>query len=231
MGCASITTPVGTIQSPIVARDFAGPQTYMGPMPSGIVLLTGTKDDPKNIAFCQAYMSYKTPQLARGTSIAAANVIVTWFPLADPQNTALDPTKVSSADCPTLLAHYNFPFAQQFLANFKNSAGKVQPITGVGPFVALIAPDTTGLEHAAVSDGSSVAQSDIGAFATDWLDKLQQTQAAANSSASSSSTSLASLIHGGWSFFVTVVTAAWPGVGAAINTVVGWVSDAICKPS
>jgi hypothetical protein len=153
---------------PTFATQLAGPQTYLAPMPTAVVILK-PDDMARNRAFCAAFTQrLPTVEQANAVSVVAPNIVPTrWLVQLG------DVPRDKAQDCEYLVGTYDYARAARLLSAAKLTEGGV---SGLGPYLVLVVPDATGL-HVVGLDGSAYAQSDFGRFLDRWSTALTETQA------------------------------------------------------
>lgn len=165
-GCAAQMAPpppgpaptqgMGTFEAFLTGREFAGPQTYLGPVPTAVVVL---KDGQaaRNQALCQGYMAMPTvSSLAEGSALAPNAIPLRWL-LKDEPDTAPDA-------CAAVLASYDFARAK-VLSDALSALEDGPDMTGVGPYIVEFMPDGSAL----VIDGSAKSPAALRQLAPQWL--------------------------------------------------------------
>ena len=148
------------------ATQLAGPNTYLPPMPTAVVIL---KPDnmARNRAFCRAVMQLPTAEEEMSRSPVASNLILTrWLT----QISEIPPDR--AFDCEFLVGIYDFRRAERLMDSLRDATG---PAIGDGPFLAMIVPDSRGLRVAAI-DGSYYSSNDFSRFIASWQDAVYRTQ-------------------------------------------------------
>jgi len=150
---------------PTFATQIAGPNTYLAPMPTAVVVLK-PEDMARNRAFCAAFTKLPTVQEELAKSVVAPNLIQTrWLT----QLSEMPPDRVR--DCEYLVGTYDYARAAKLLASIQGSA----PLTGRGPFLLLMVPDSSGV-HIAGVDGSNYATENFDSFVASWGNAVGQAQ-------------------------------------------------------
>ena len=213
-GCAGVQPTAnvfGAQGNAVAAREFAGPSTYVGQMPVGIILLkrSSAGDHQNEVAFCQAYLK-RVPTVGQvlNRSVTAPNIIVTRWLLDNDS-----PTLAQAQDCNYLVDHYDYRRAADIMINVQLSQGS---FSGAGPYLAVV----SGSNFTAI-DGSQTH--DYDAFVSGWdqaLNKAQSDIATTTLSSSSSSgpvwAKLARVVIDALGLFFPVV----PKVVGVLKTVV-----------
>jgi hypothetical protein len=171
-GCSTAYQPAGFhgVAPPanaVFATQLAGPDTYLPPMPTAVVILE-PDDMARNRAFCAAVMKLPTAQEATAKSVVAPNLILTrWLT----QLSDVPPDR--ARDCEYLVGTYDYGRAAALTASLRGTVGST---AGGGPFLAMIIPDGAGLRVAAV-DGSGYRPEEFDRFVTSWKEAIDRTQA------------------------------------------------------
>jgi hypothetical protein len=166
-GGGPATVGGGPINHPVFARQLAGPQTYLAPMPTALVVLTDA-DEARNRALCDAFARLPTAQAAMQASIVAPNLVLTRWPI----NTGDVPLE-RAEDCNYLVLHYDF----SRIAALRRQGTLTQgSLAGRGPFLILVLAEHDGLKIAGI-DGSGYDAKEFDHFVSDWSEAVSQTQA------------------------------------------------------
>ena len=165
----SVATPYGGVPAPgasIFATELAGPQTYLPPLPTAVVLLR-PDDMKRNRAFCQAALQLPTAQQAEAATVVAPNLIRTrWLvQLAD-----IPPDR--ARDCDFLTGTYDYARAARLTASIQLTFGN---LAGRGPYLLMFVPDSSGLRVAGLN-GSATADIDMATFLHSWGGALTRAQ-------------------------------------------------------
>jgi len=147
---------MGTFEAFLTGREFAGPQTYLGPVPTAVVLL---KDDQntRNEAFCQGYMAMPpVSSLSEGSALAPNAIPLRWLLKAEPD--------AMPDACAAVLASYDFGRAE-VLSEALSALEDGPEMTGVGPYIVEFMPDGSAL----VIDGSAKSPAALKHLAPQWL--------------------------------------------------------------
>ena len=171
--CASVNTslPVATLPqtsapTPVFATELAGPDTYLPPLPTAVIILK-PDDMARNRAFCQAALQLPTAQQAEAASVVAPNLIRTrWLVQIG------DIPRAHAGDCDFLVGTYDYARAAALTASVRTSRGG---FVGRGPYLLMIIPDAGGM-HVAGLDGSAVAEADMPGFIAGWGQALGQAE-------------------------------------------------------
>lgn len=148
------------------ATQLAGPNTYLAPMPTAVVILK-PDDMARNRAFCAAFTKLPTVQEELAKSVVASNLIFTrWL------TQLADVPAERVRDCEYLVGTYDYNRAKGLIASFRSTSGST---AGRGPFLTMVIPSDTGLRIAAV-DGSGYAADDFDRFVASWHDAINRTQ-------------------------------------------------------
>jgi hypothetical protein len=210
-GCASQsgTAPLGPSAGGTFARQIAGPATYLGQMPTAVVLLK-PGNTARNLAFCQQFTQIPSAEAALSAAVIAPNIIPTRWPV-----TATTATTAQATDCANFLVpSYDYARAQAIIAAIQPTTGN---FAGAGPFLLII----DGTKAIAV-DGSSTT--DFAAFVNQWQSALNQTQNTLTTPASTNG-GVAKLI---WIILKAVITSVFPASGSVIGIIEGVIQDAVC---
>lgn len=152
----SPTAGMGTFEAFLTGREFAGPQTYLGPIPTAVVVMKSGQTS-RNAAFCQGYLAMPTlPDLSEDAATAPNAIPLRWLLKAEPDS--------APTDCATILAGYDFPRAAQ-LTQALTALPDAPDMTGVGPFIIEFMPDGS----AVIIDGSSRPTGVLRQLAPQWL--------------------------------------------------------------
>ena len=169
-GCATATNPASMPEAgapaPIFATELAGPDTFLPPLPTAVIILK-PDDMARNRAFCHAALQLPTAQQAEAASVVAPNLIRTrWLVQIG------DIPREHAADCDFLVGTYDYARAAALTANVHTQTGGFY---GRGPYLLMIIPDATGMRVAGL-DGSGVAEADMPAFIASWGRALNQAE-------------------------------------------------------
>jgi hypothetical protein len=151
----------------VFATQLAGPGTYLHPMPTAIVLLK-PEDMARNRAFCNAFMKLPTAQEEMAKSVIAPNLILTRW-LIQLNDAPADRIR----DCDYLVGTYDYNRANALAVSFQGVGGS---LSGRGPFLVMVIPDSTGL-HAVAVDGSRSEAADFDKFIGSWNEAVNRSQA------------------------------------------------------
>ena len=152
----------------VFATQLAGPSTFLAPMPTAVVVLK-PGDLNRNRAFCKAITSrLPTAQQAMSASVIAPNLVLTRWLVQLP-----DVPVGRASDCDFLVGTYDYARAERLLGGLRLTYGQ---ISGRGPFLLMVIPDSTGL-HVAGLDGSNYNKANFDRFVDTWGTALNQTQA------------------------------------------------------
>ncbi len=167
-GCAEDHGPVGMgpIRHQVFARQLAGPQTYLAPMPTALVVLTDA-DEGRNLALCEAFARLPTPQAVMQAAAVAPNIVLTRWPV----NSADVPPE-RAEDCNYLVSHYDFARVDALRRMALLEQGSLE---GRGPFLLLMMVERDGFKVVGV-DGSSYDAKDFDSFVGHWGEAIRQTQ-------------------------------------------------------
>jgi hypothetical protein len=154
-------------QAASFATELAGPDTYLKPLPTAVVLLRPF-DMERNRAFCRAVTALPTVQQAEAASVVAPNLIHTrWLVQIG------DIPASRAADCDFLTGTYDYARAGRLMAAIHLDAGS---LNGRGPYLLMFIPDRTGM-HVAGLDGSGTPAEAMTGFVQGWGTALAQSQA------------------------------------------------------
>ena len=149
----------------IFATELAGPETFLPPLPTAVVILK-PDDMARNRAFCEAAMTLPTVQQAEAGSVVAPNLIRTrWLVQMS------DLPASHAQDCDFLVGTYDYARAARVISSIRTAEGG---FFGRGPYLLMIIPDRNGL-HVAGLNGSGY--SDMNSFIAGWGHALAQSQA------------------------------------------------------
>lgn len=152
--------------NPVFATQLAGPDTYLAPMPTAVVVLK-PGDLNRNRAFCAAVTGrLPTAQQALAGSVVAPNLVLTRWLVQLP-----DVPADRARDCDFLVGTYDYARAQRLIGAVRLQEGR---LSGPGPFLLMVIPDGTGL-HVAGLDGSGYGDAEFGRFVDAWGGALRQT--------------------------------------------------------
>lgn len=152
--------------NPIFATQLAGPDTYLAPMPTAVVILK-PEDMARNRVFCAAVMKIPTVSEATAKSVVAPNIIFTrWLTQFG------DVPAHRVRDCEFLVGAYDYQRAVKLMAP---SGGNLGSFSGRGPFLAMIIPGNGGGRIVAV-DGSRYNEVDFDRFVASWNVAVNSTQ-------------------------------------------------------
>ena len=151
-------SPIGAYEPSFSVRELAGPSTYLGPVPTAVVLLKPDQAN-RNGAFCAGYQRLDTAGEVAETSVYAANAVPFRWLLKSGD------LEVAPTTCGDLLAGYDFERAQAFLTALGQTPEGAAAIAGDGPFVAELLPDGSVL----VVSGSGKSLDDIRRLPGSWL--------------------------------------------------------------
>ncbi len=150
----------------LFATELAGPETYLPPLPTAVILLR-PDDMERNRAFCRAALALPTVQQAEAASVVAPNLIHTRWLVQVP-----DVPAARAADCDFLTGVYDYARAGRLIASIQPGQGS---LGGRGPFLLMLVPDPSGL-HVAGLDGSATPDAAFGGFIGGWGRALADTQ-------------------------------------------------------
>jgi hypothetical protein len=153
--------------APIFATELAGPDTFLPPLPTAVVLLR-PDDMERNRAFCRAATTLPTARQAEAASVVAPNLIRTrWLVQIG------DIAAAHAADCDYLVGTYDYARAARLMATVHVTDGS---FFGRGPYLLMIIPDRAGLRVAGLN-GSGYGNDTMPLFISTWNQALSQTQA------------------------------------------------------
>lgn len=160
----------------VTTRELAGPTTYLGPMPTAVLVLV-SGNDARNQQICNAFMTLPTTAQVQAGGVTP-NIIPVRWPMTTDQVTA-------SADCTTLLRNYDYSRASQILQSVKNltdSNGAATTLGTQGPYIVEIIPTPSGTVGL-IADASLASQpAQFNQFVTAATDALLQTASAITTS-------------------------------------------------
>jgi|SRR5579859_3746330 len=203
---------VGAVPTATIGTELAGPDTYLGQMPTAFVLLTGTANDvnrSQKVAFCKAFIQVPTATKAQAGSAVALNLVRTRW-LIDQAGI----TDAQSTDCDGFLVdHYDFTRAKNLIGQIKLSKGS---FASGGPFFVVVSGG-----NIAALDASTFA--DYPTFTKGWGDFVNNLGAnvATNVKSGDSKASLWEKIAG---IVLQLIGKVWPGVQA----IEGVIQDVVC---
>jgi hypothetical protein len=170
VGMPPVNQPYSANPSPHAASfatELAGPDTYLRPLPTAVVLLQPF-DMERNRAFCRAVTALPTVQQAEAASVVAPNLIHTrWLVQIG------DIPASRAADCDFLTGTYDYARAGRLMGSIHLDAGS---LNGRGPFLLMFIPDRAGM-HVAGLDGSATPTEAMAGFVLGWGTALAQSQA------------------------------------------------------
>ena len=146
---------MGTFEAFLTVREFAGPETYLGPIPTAVVILKAGQT-ARNTAFCQGYMATPTTALLSQDSVASNPVPLRWLLKSAPDT--------PPADCAAILSGYDFDRAT-LLTSALSQHDDAPSFSGVGPFIVEFMPDGSAL----VIDASTRPTAAVRHLAPQWL--------------------------------------------------------------
>ncbi|TWT10914.1 hypothetical protein [Reyranella sp. CPCC 100927] len=212
LGCAEPTAPspaLGQRTNPTFVRQVAGPDTYLGQMPTSVVLLK-SGNPARDAAFCREFVRLQTAQAALTQSPLAPNVILTRWPVRVAPGDAVRPD-----DCTYLTDSYDFARAARLMGEIRLSSGS---FNGPGPFLMII----DGPKVIAV-DGSTYG--DFAPFVDRWQDAVNKMQGQITSRRPSL---IGGLLRGMWTLIKGVLLAVFPPAGGAALIIEGIIGDVVC---
>ena len=151
----------------IFATELAGPQTYLPPLPTAVVLLR-PDDMARNRAFCQAALQLPSVAQAEAATVLAPNLIRTRWLV---QLTDVPPDR--ARDCDFLTGTYDYARAARLAGAIQLTSGN---LAGRGPYLLMFIPGPSGLRVAGL-DGSARADTDMAAFLHGWGQALTRSEA------------------------------------------------------
>jgi hypothetical protein len=154
-------------QAAMFATELAGPDTYLPPLPTAVILLR-PYDMDRNRALCRAALTLPTVQQAEAASVVAPNLIHTRWLVQ-----IADVPVARATDCDFLTGTYDYARAARLMATIRPDTGS---LLGRGPFLLMFIPDRAGLRVAGL-DGSAVDATGMPAFIAGWGQALTQSQA------------------------------------------------------
>lgn len=209
---------VGTVISPSFATQIAGPDTYLAPLPTAIVLLKQDKDPTRNRNFCEAFKKLPSAPAAMAASVVAPNVILTRWPV---NNSSI--TKAQASDCAQLVLQYDYQRATSLMNSVHVSQGSFK---GKGPFLLMM--DSSG--HVAAADGSSY--SNFVQFTASWQNALNQTQnditAAKASAGATDQSSWIKVFRAVLNFGQSILQTLFPAAGGVVKVIIGTIQAVVC---
>jgi hypothetical protein len=153
--------------APVFATELAGPETFLPPLPTAVVILK-PDDMARNRAFCHAAMALPTVQQAEASSVVAPNVIHTrWLVQIG------DIAASHAGDCDFLVGTYDYARAARLMASVRVTDGGFY---GRGPYLLMIIPGRSGMAAAGL-DGSAYSDQNMASFVSNWSQALAQTEA------------------------------------------------------
>jgi hypothetical protein len=156
----------GPAVAPTFATELAGPDTFLPPLPTAVVILK-PDDMARNRAFCHAVMALPTVQQAEAASVVAPNLIRTrWLVQIG------DIAAAHATDCDYLVGTYDYARAARLIGSVRMTAGG---FAGRGPYLVMIIPDRSGLQIVGL-DGSFYAEETLPHFVAGWSQALAQTE-------------------------------------------------------
>lgn len=147
---------MGTFEAFLTGREFAGPETYLGPIPTAVVVLKRGQD-ARNRNFCRGYMAMPTVlSLGEGSVLAPNAVPLRWLLNAEPET--------SPDACAPVLEAYDFARAEQ-LSSALAGLEDAPDLTGAGPYILEFMPDGSVL----IIDGTNRPNPALTQMAPQWL--------------------------------------------------------------
>jgi hypothetical protein len=128
--------------APVIGREWAGPNTYLGPIPTLTVVLK-PYDRARNIAACQAFLQIKTVPEVMAQSPLAQNIMpLRWLVLAAPAD---------ANDCDKIVDGSDYYAGAAMLGSISatttNPSGEHVDVSGPGPFIIEQFADESGLHY------------------------------------------------------------------------------------
>lgn len=147
---------MGVFEATLSGRELAGPQTYLGPIPTAVVVLKKDQDS-RNAAFCQGYSTLPTMEELSNGAITAANAVpLRWLLSTEPE--------APVTGCAALLAGYDYDRATALAAELAKR-DEAPSFAGAGPFIVEFMPDGSAL----VIDTSNRSTPSLRQVAPQWL--------------------------------------------------------------
>lgn len=146
------------------ARSFAGPQTWIEPAPTAVLLLTKNQDD-RNKAVCDAFLKVETIGQIQEKSPIDSNIIVTRMLLQ-----TNEPYSEKLNDCSYLLSIYDYERSNKLLKDLGISEKE-------GPFFVTFFPLEAGMKERPflVADASEIStEKELQAFVQQWQTSLNK---------------------------------------------------------
>lgn len=155
--CAAVgPANLGTFEPVMSTREFAGPETYLAPTPTALVVLKAGQDS-RNLSFCEGYLTLASTQdMSAASVVPEASVPLRWMMKTNPQQ--------PPSGCQAILAGYDFARAATLTAALAAQDG-APSFAGTGPFIIEFMPDGSSL----VLDGSNRSNVMLRQFAPQWL--------------------------------------------------------------
>lgn len=122
---------MGTLPWLAVTREFAGPSSYLGPMPTAVVLLE-KGSAARNEVFCDSFKA--VPQSGSAGGFVRSAVATRW-PM---EVGAL--TDAQSRDCRYLTDKYDYRRSVELRAALREAGADPKSLEGPGPFIAQFLP-------------------------------------------------------------------------------------------
>lgn len=146
-------------------RSFAGPQTWIEPAPTAVLLLSKSKDNSfsRNKAVCDAFLKIETKQQVQAKSSVDNNIILTRMLLQ-----TNEPYSEKLNDCSYLLSIYDYERSSKLLKNLGMSEKE-------GPFFVTFFPLETGMKERPflIADASGIStEKELQAFVQQWQTSL-----------------------------------------------------------
>lgn len=150
-----------------VTREFAEPGAFLGPSPTGVVILKES-ESARNKAFCSGYLKLDTTDEVGGGSMFARNYIGTRWLL-----TVSSLSDDEAKNCDYLLSKYDFKRGEALQAALIKAGVDKDNFVGAGPFIAEFMP-TGGV---IVVNASQYTEPNLKAFAKQWVGLAGQANA------------------------------------------------------
>lgn len=148
-------------------RSFAGPQTWIEPAPTAVLLLTKNKNNSlsRNKAVCEAFLKVETKEQAQAKSSVDSNIILTRMLLQ-----TNEPYSEKLNDCSYLLSIYDYERSSKLLKD-------LGVIEKEGPFFVTFFPPEAGMKERPflVADASGIStEEELQAFVQQWQTSLNK---------------------------------------------------------
>lgn len=122
---------MGTLPWLAVTREYAGPSSYLGPLPTAVVLLE-RDSAPRNSVFCNSFKA--VPQSGSPGGFVRSAVATRW-PL-----TVGVMSEAQSIDCGYLIEKYDYTRADELRLALRQAGADPRSLEGAGPFIAQFLP-------------------------------------------------------------------------------------------